>query len=266
MHPHAGAQLPVGRAALTLAHPGHELRVFHWIEQARPVVFVLTDGSGSGAEGRIQSTASLLAEIDGVEAGSVFGRFTDRAIYEAILDHDFGMFIQIADELADAFVEARIDYVVSDAEEEYNPSHDVCRMLVENAVALAQNRRPGLRSYDFMLVGPPDSCPEELRAEAIWLSLDAEALQRKLAAAAGYPELQQEVARAVERYGIAPFSTECLRPAPAQQHAIRAEHIPYYEQYGEQRVAEGVYNRVLRYREHMLPLAEALRGHVAAVC
>lgn len=33
-----------GRAALVVAHPGHELRVYGWLEQARPRVFVLTDG------------------------------------------------------------------------------------------------------------------------------------------------------------------------------------------------------------------------------
>jgi hypothetical protein len=36
--------LPDGKAALVVAHPGHELRVFHWLRLARPCVFVLTDG------------------------------------------------------------------------------------------------------------------------------------------------------------------------------------------------------------------------------
>ena len=34
------------KAALIVAHPGHELRVHHWMELARPLVLVLTDGSG----------------------------------------------------------------------------------------------------------------------------------------------------------------------------------------------------------------------------
>ena len=37
------------RAALVVAHPGHELRVHGWLEVARPVVCVSTDGSGHGA-------------------------------------------------------------------------------------------------------------------------------------------------------------------------------------------------------------------------
>jgi hypothetical protein len=39
--------LPDGRAALVIAHPGHELRALHWLRLSRPCVFVLTDGSGS---------------------------------------------------------------------------------------------------------------------------------------------------------------------------------------------------------------------------
>ena len=35
----------VGRTALFVAHPGHELRIYGWLERARPQVHVLTDGS-----------------------------------------------------------------------------------------------------------------------------------------------------------------------------------------------------------------------------
>jgi hypothetical protein len=40
-----------------------------------------------------------------------------------------------------------------------------------------------------------------------------------------------------------------------------AGEVPYYETYGEQRVAAGAYDRVLRFREHLLPLADALWDH-----
>ncbi|HEX8245140.1 MAG TPA: hypothetical protein VF541_16635, partial [Longimicrobium sp.] len=57
----APATLPAGTPALVVAHPGHELRVYGWMERARPLVFVLTDGSGSGSEGRLESTTGVLA-------------------------------------------------------------------------------------------------------------------------------------------------------------------------------------------------------------
>ncbi len=40
--------------------------------------------------------------------------------------------------------------------------------------------------------------------------------------------------------------------------AGRSSSPPYYEIYGEQRVAAGVYREVIRLREHLEPLAAAL--------
>src|SRR4051794_29308473 len=53
-------RLPRGRAALVVAHPGHELRVHGWIEAVRPLVHVLTDGSGSSGRSRLESTRRVL--------------------------------------------------------------------------------------------------------------------------------------------------------------------------------------------------------------
>jgi hypothetical protein len=46
------------------------------------------------------------------------------------------------------------------------------------------------------------------------------------------------------------------------RNIFRQDTKPYYEEYGEKRVAEGKYGEVIRYREHVLPLAEALRQTV----
>lgn len=253
--PMAGA-LPAGNAALVVGHPGHELRVHHWVERARPRVFVLTDGSGGAGEARIASTAALL-ERTGASSGAVFGRLSDREIYAAFLDRRIELFTGLATELAGALAEHDAGYVVCDAEEGYNPTHDLCRMLVDAAVRMAARQlgRP-LPLYDFVLVAAPDACPDALRDRAIWLRLGPEALDRKLAAARRYAELRGEVEAALERYGVAPFTTECLRPATAPRHP--GAPAPYYETYGEQQVAAGVYRQVLRYGEHVLPVAERL--------
>jgi hypothetical protein len=49
-----------GESALIIAHPGHEIRVHGWLERAKPVVYVLTDGSGRSGQSRLASTARLL--------------------------------------------------------------------------------------------------------------------------------------------------------------------------------------------------------------
>lgn len=269
---------------MVVAHPGHELRVYGWLEQARPRVFVLTDGSGRTQQSRVSSTDDVLARV-GASRGSIYARFTDASLYAAILDRDFRLFTDLADELADAFVREETQTVAGDACEGYNPAHDACRLLLDAAVALARGTSGrAIENLEFTLVGRPDECAEEARASARWLRLDDRTFARKLLAARNYPELAAEVEAALagagsvglrehpdlaSRSGLTSvgtdgdsFRVECLRPASGARNGRGLDGVPFYEQYGERQVAAGHYTRVLRYGEHMLPLAEALRSHV----
>lgn len=249
-------------AMMVVGHPGHELRVHAWMEIARPTVCVLTDGSGSSGEGRLESTTRVL-ERTGARPGPVYGRMSDRDIYTAIMEHDLELFRALADELCAALVEHGADCVVGDATEGYNPSHDVCRLVINAAVRMASRERGApIANYDFVLVGAPDEVPEAARDRVVRLSLDDDALARKLESANAYPELAGEVAAAIARFGVAPFQREFLRPAPLDDRlGWTGDEVPFYERHGEKRVAEGVYDRVLRFREHVVPVADALWSH-----
>jgi hypothetical protein len=121
-----------------------------------------------------------------------------------------------------------------------------------------------VRNFEFPLDGPPHDCPAEDRPDAIVLELGEDALQRKLAAARAYPELAGEVERAFTIHGWEPFRVECLCPVRyGLEIGHRFQHPPYYESYGEKQVAAGVYRQVLRFREHLAPLAERLGRCVA---
>jgi len=246
-------------AALVIAHPGHELRVYGWLERERPEVFVLTDGSGNGGQSRVPSTAEVLRGV-GARPGSVFGRFSDRDLYEVMLEGRIEILTRLAGELADALIEQGVETVAADAIEGFNPSHDICRLLTDTAVLLAR-RRTGraIASYEFLLEGRPDACRGN-GSGSLLIELEDGALERKLAAARSYPEMAYEVERAFERHGAGAFRVECLRPAdPEADVETLVEEPPYYETYGERQVAAGRYPRVLRFREHFLPLARALR-------
>src|SRR5215471_18546086 len=128
--------LPGGPAALVISHPGHELRLFGWLGLARPSVFVLTDGSGRSGVSRISRTTKILNSA-GINPGGIYGRMTDRAAYDALLNRDFDVFTKLAKELSQWFERMGVGYVVADAVEGYNPIHDVCRMVASTAAALA---------------------------------------------------------------------------------------------------------------------------------
>lgn len=247
-------------AALVVAHPGHELRVYGWLERERPEVFVLTDGSGSTGKSRLPSSAEVLRRA-GARPGSLFGRFTDRELYEVVLEGRIEVLTGLARELAEALIEGGVETVAADAIEGFNPSHDLCRLLTDAAVALARRRtgRP-IANYAFLLEGRPDALPADGSSGVLRLELDDTALERKLAVARSYPEMASEIERAFELHGAEAFRVEYLRPAdPEEDVETLIEEPPYYESYGERQVAAGRYPRVLRFREHFLPLARALR-------
>jgi hypothetical protein len=263
--------LQAERTALVIAHPGHELLVHGWLERARPHVCVLTDGSGGRGCPRLQSTGRVL-EASGARPGPVYGDLTDRAVYSILLDGDFRPLTALYHTLVRTFLDSRIECVVGDAAEGHNPAHDLCRLLVNAAVAGAARLGWKVDNYEFAQVGRPDGS-DRPRAnggasarEREHIVLDDAELERKLAAAAGYPEMAAEVERAVAAYGVAWCRTEWfLRAADDPTGAHRAQP-PYYETFGAQRVVEGLYARVLRYHEHVVPAIDHLRGLVDAQC
>ena len=252
--------------ALVIAHPGHELLVHGWLEVTRPFVFVFTDGSGRSNQSRLDSTTRILQQT-GAKRGSIYGRLTDAAAYAAILNHDCDLFVGLAAELCEAFMAQGIDFVAGDALEGYNPMHDVCRLVVNAAATVAgQVRGRALANFKFSLIGEPIGEPGAFHgsppADEICRRLDDDAFARKMAAAKGYAELAGEVHATLKRTSPDALRVECLHPVDHGPGDYSCDRPPFYELYGEQQVAAGHYRQVLRYSEHILPLAEALERYV----
>ena len=245
---------------LVVAHPGHELRVHGWLERARPRVLVLTDGSGHTGRSRLDSTERILAGA-GARPGPIFGELTDREVYEALLSHDVGRFTDLARRVAAELAGSDTGDVLCDAAQGYNPVHDVCRFVVGAAAMLAAAGRPAAPAvYDFPLVGPPvDAGFDAATADGVWLRLTDEEFAHKLAATKSYARLDADVAAALREFGEDAFRVEFLRRVEPRRPVSTLEP-PYYETYGEQQVRSGHYANVLRYREHVRPVEEALRA------
>ena len=249
--------MPHGPALLVVGHPGHELRVHGWLEANRPVVMVLTDGSGHTGVSRLASTATLLQRA-GATPGSIFGRLTDTDLYRVLLDQNTTLVCDRAAEIADAIDRHQINVVAGDDAEGYNPTHDVCRLIVDAAVSIAQaGRDQPLANLAFALMERPDQSAQP-RATSSQFLLDDGALQRKLDAAACYPEMAAEVAAAREAWGDAAFREETFRHVAPDTSWSPGDEPPFYERHGERRVASGLYTEVIRYDRHIRPLAFAL--------
>ena len=254
------------RAAVVMGHPGHELKVFGWITEHHPRVYVLTDGSGQNGVSRLSATENLLAQL-GSERVEIFGAASDVEIYEAILEQRVSFFLNILDALSESFVSHSIDFVAGDLSEGFNPTHDLCRELIDAAVALAQRSgKISIPNYGFSLTEGESSYAPSHDRDCMHLRLDRDLLHRKLQAAMSYAELSGEVQSAIQHYGEEYFGVECLKKnnlAVPPQWAQSGK--PHYERWGEQRKAEGKYASVIRYREHIVPIVTAIREHAGTL-
>jgi hypothetical protein len=75
------------------------------------------------------------------------------------------------------------------------------------------------------------------------------------------PQLKSRFKDMIEGVPLEAFRVECLRPARNDSaHEWTTGELRFYELYGEKLVAAGRYEKVIRYHEHMLPLAQAIRA------
>jgi hypothetical protein len=180
-----------------------------------------------------------------------------------MMDGYLAGFTQIVDEMARAWVKDGIEVAASDANEGYNPTHDLCCEMAQAAAELVR-RRTGRRIvlYSFWLVEWEIPKEDDLPKDTLCVRLSDEVRDEKIAAAKSYAELAEEVDRALALMGPEYFRQEYLLPACADS-SKNATHKPCYERIGEQRVAAGKYATALRYEQHVLPIFQALREHVA---
>lgn len=246
------------RALLVIAHPGHELRLYEWLRRTRPLVLVLTDGSGRGAISRIDKTTAILAAT-GASAGAYYGRLSDRELYHRIIESDVAMLRDFVDAIVDAACTENVACIAGDALEGFNPGHDLCRYAINAAVAvLAGRHRRQVANYAFALDGPPATAARAGDG-VIRLEVDGEALAAKVEAVRGYQELADNVDDLLHRHGRALFAHEELVPASIDEgRSGLTEEPPHYELVGQQRIESGEYEQVIRYRQHVLPLVDEL--------
>ena len=136
---------------MILGHPGHELRVFRFVELHQPRFYILTDGSGSTGQSRVYNSRKII-ENTGSEASPILGQFSDSEIYGAILDFDTTLIDELIESIWEDLARSEIDMIVGDALEGYNPTHDLCRYII-NAVANLFLVRSGkvVKNYSFPL-------------------------------------------------------------------------------------------------------------------
>jgi hypothetical protein len=253
--------IPGQNALLFVAHPGHELLLHEWIRRVKPVVCIITDGGGFEGRSRIARTAQWLRSMD-IQAGSIFGRFTDQEAYAALLSGNVEWIDPLVTDLTRELVTRQISIVVADAAEGFNPVHDLCQLIVGAATAFAAKEGVAAVHCEYPIHDGPRAYDQDT-GEVMHLDLDDASLAMKLADARDYSDVIPDIQSMIEQFGEAAFRRETFRrtadwtawPWPSNER-------PLYERLGEERVAAKRYTHVLRHAEHMVPLLDHLRALV----
>lgn len=250
------------------AHPGHELLLWKWLRNERPQVVVLTNGAGSNGAPRLDPTIDNLERAGAHWIPQVVAPVADAAIYQALLDGDTNLFAGWFDALTAHVIAEGIECIVADEAEDYNPSHDLCRLLANQIADHAKASGHPVLAFGYPTVGHP-SLPARLAAEAhLMVELGAQELQAKLGDMYGYArrfggQLQRELDGFIAEFGAQAYGRECLfaaRPTRYEQPEAPVAK-PFFERAGEERVAAGVYKHVIR-GAHLQAVADRLRSHV----
>ncbi|MFD2052657.1 hypothetical protein ACFSQT_05905 [Mesorhizobium calcicola] len=232
---------------LILAHPGHELRIHHWLELNRPRIYLLTDGSGGRHSARTQYSRDVV-EAAGATAGAVFGDVPDTTWYEALLARDSSVFADVLARISVDLSGMQDVQIVSDAVDGYNPMHDLAYAFGNALNRLLQSTRPGRKQLCSAAV------PNVPGAVEVEIQLDAAARARKMAAVNAYTPLADEARQILDRDPQC-FDRELLI---SQHFDWDATWTPEWERIGKDRVAKKIYDRCITYKENVQPMAQQL--------
>lgn len=132
----------------------------------------------------------------------------------------------------------------------------------ERKLAAARSHHPKLAAdVNAALLGEPFSPVKRFTEPELAAAASGEL--GDLARLREYPELAARILGLLDGVNLESFREEFLRPVDNRAGTNgMAEDPPFYEAYGEKLVAAGHYQQVIRYREHLIPLAEALWNHV----
>ena len=119
------------------------------------------------------------------------------------------------------------------------------------------------RDVEAALGGPPFQGLRRFSEPQLGGEVDVEVSTAIFDELERHPTLRSRLRDIIEGVPLDAFRVESLRPASNDSGDNWTTSEPlFYELYGEKLVAAGRYDEVIRYREHMLPLARAIRAKV----
>ena len=246
---------------LIIGHPGHELRAFKFIKDYKPDAVIITDGSGSQHSSRIANSIKILDSL-GSRCINLFNPFTDKEIYDFILNENIRAIGKIRAIILNEVLTQGYDLLIGDALEGFNPTHDLCRYIINSVVKKAnlENRDYAIKNISYKLDSVSSNKSNLISDESVFnFFLSEKEFNEKYTAALNYPELQFELDKAIQLYGKDAFMNEEYEVVEdIEMISNWSTPYPFYENYGKEKVRDGIYQHSIEFEKHMKPIAIAL--------
>jgi len=253
--------IPFKKSLLIIGHPGHELRAFKFIKDHKPDVVIITDGSGSQHSSRIANSIKILDSL-GSRCINLFHPFTDKEIYDFMLNANISAIGEIRDKILNEVLAQGYDLLIGDALEGFNPTHDLCRYIINSIVKKAnhENGDYPIKNISYKLDGVSSIKSNLLSNKYEFdLFLSEKEFNEKYTAALDYPELRFEVDKVILLYGKDAFMNEKYEVIDNTEMISNWNTTyPFYENYGKGKVLDGLYQQSIEFEKHMKPIAMAL--------
>lgn len=250
------------RRLIVTGHPNHELALLGFVQRARPDFLFLTDGGG---ETRMEESRGVLRSL-GLLEGARFLAWPEERLYRGLLDRDVALFSSLVAEVRREIEERAPAQVICESVEFYNPLHDVTLPVVRASV----RGRPDVAVVEFPLIAQTSETPERYRVQRppdgrggdyTVLRLSEDELSFKLEAGArAYPTLRRQLGPLLDTLAAEDLAEEFFVPARGPLPAPGPDTLPRYERRGRTLREQGRVDRVITYRDHFLPLVDALGG------
>lgn len=196
--------LPQGNYALSIAHPGHELRLHGFLDEINPWLFILADEGETSHMDRMQHYLGFIFKDTGIlkknrDAFYIIERkekdiasinkstyVRDEEIQNELIQGSTAWFEFYINKMANTFIKNKIDHVVMDASEEMDAVHEINRIMTELAVKLVKKRTgTEIILYEFNVLKPFD---DNISDDCIRIELNPEQQHDKLKHIIGYHE------------------------------------------------------------------------------
>lgn len=245
------------KTLLFIGHPGHELLAHKFLSVYKPDVVFLTNGSGGVNKSRVHSSIRLIESL-GLKAHFPFEPYTDRQIYNLIQSNTVAEFLKLKLTLKNFIIKNNYKIIVGDALEGFNPSHDLCRYLINSIITeLGTNHK--IDNYEFFQEDISQNISGIRNEDDIIIKLNDNDFEEKVKAYTEYSEIKFEVDKFLALYDKELFTLEYFRKVTDSKNIIGWKtETPYYEEFGKKRVKDGLYKELITFEDHMKVLANNL--------